>query len=796
MHRTAPLRILVTLAGLLLLLPTLPAQGVTPPAVLNRGYDLSGQGATLSETRLHTGNVNSNSFGKLFTRRVEGQIYAQPLYVPQLTIPGKGTRNVVFVATQRNNVYALDADSPTASTPLWQSNLGPHATSAEGEFGERYNGGYKDIQPYVGITGTPVIDRSTNTLYVVPFIKRASMQYEHRLVALDLLTGAQKQSVKIEGAIAGSGNDGDNPGNGTVTFNSRKHLQRSALVLHDGLVLISFAGYADTDPYHGWIFGYNAQTLARTVLFCTTPDEDTNSQPSDSNDGEGGIWMGGSPLSVDASGDLYVVTANGNFDAQNGGRNYGSSLLRLRRAGGTLAVQSWFTPYNYLVLNQNDTDVGTTGMLLLPEVTPGKRLALTGSKEGRIFVVDRATMGGWQADSDSQIVQNFKVNPSTNKPIQGTIVYWNGAGVGPRIFVWPVADSLKAFSFNGTSFNTTPAATGSQATVDWPGGVLSLSANGSAASSGIVWASHGLTGSANTTTRPGMLRAFRATDLVEIWNSQQNIARDTVGNFAKFNPPMVANGKVYMSSFADNAGTVPDELVVYGLLNAPTIAAAAGNDQSAQVLKPFATPLKVRVTRAGSPGSALSGVSVTLSAPTTGPSGTFANGGTTYSATSDSSGFVTVPSFTANGKLGSYTIIATVDGDSGAGLASFTLRNTVGDPASIAASAGTPQRTTVETAFSSVLQARVMDAGGNPVGGVSVTFSAPTSGPSGSFPDGSSTYTATSNNSGIATAPVFTANATRGSYTMTASVGGADSASFSLTNDPLIRTSFLPQLEK
>lgn len=795
MHRTASLRILLALAGLLLLLPTLPAHGVTPPAVVNRGYDLSGQGATLSETHLHTGNVNANSFGKLFTRRVEGQIYAQPLYVPQLTIPGKGTHNVIFVATQRNNVYAFDADNPAASTPLWQANLGPHAISAEGEFGERYNGGFKDIQPYVGITSTPVIDRSSNTIYVVPFIKRASMQYEHRLVALDLLTGAQKQSVKIEGEIAGSGNDGDNPSNGTVTFNSRKHLQRSALVLHNGLVLISFAGYADTDPYHGWIFGYNAQTLARTVIFCTTPDADTNSQPSDANDGEGGIWMAGSPLSVDASGDLYLVTANGNFDAKDGGRNYGSSLLRLRRAGGTLAVQSWFTPYNYQLLNQNDTDVGTTGMLLLPEITPGKRLALAGSKEGRIFVVDRAIMGGWQATSDSQIVQNFKVNPTTNKPIQGTIVYWNGAGVGPRIFVWPVADSLKAFNFNGSSFNTTPAATSSLTSVEWPGGVLSLSANGSTANSGIVWASHGLTGSANTTTRPGMLRAFRATDLVEIWNSQQNSARDNIGNFAKFNPPLVINGKVYVSSFADNAGTVPDELVVYGLLNGPVIAVAAGNDQSAQVLEPFGTQLRVRVTKAGSPGSALSGVSVTLSAPTSGPSGTFPGGGTSYTAVSDASGFVSVPSCTANGKLGSYSLTATVDADSGAGIATFALRNTLGDPGSITATAGTPQRTTVGTAFSSVLKARIVDAGGNPVGGVSVTFNAPTSGPGGTFPGGSS-VTVTSDSSGVATTPVFTANATRGSYTITASASGAGSASFSLSNDPLIRTAFLPQLEK
>ena len=543
-----------------------------PPAVWTRSYNNMRTGANLQETTLTPENVQGETFGKLFSWQIDGQAYAQPLYVPNLDIPGVGRRNVIFIATQKNNVYAFDADDPAADEPFWQIQLGDYGVSADREFGTRYNGGvYQDIKPYVGITGSPVIDLQTNTLYVAPFIKRAPLQYEHHLVALDIRTGEQRPNSPqvITASIEA---DGAGSVNGVITFDSRFELQRAALLLHDGVVYVAFAGYADTNPYHGWLLGYDAQSLEQVSAFNTTPDR---LDPNDENDGEGGIWLGGNGVSTDGT-YLYTVVANGNWNADVG-RNYGSSAIRLDPTNG-LTVTTWFTPYDYDDLNADDTDLGTTAAVLIPDTN----LMVFGSKAGKIYLVNRDDMGGLGVEDPAnpgfdtpipgKFYQSFKVhNPSNGfGSIYGTPVFWDGDTLGKRLYAWPKDGALKAYELEGTQFNTTAVATSTAKNIVWPGAILSLSAASDDPASGIVWASHALEGSANTTTRPGRVRAYRADTLEQLWHSDQNAARDGVGNFAKFNPPMVVNGKVYISDFSVTGDTNTDEIHVYGLL-APAI---------------------------------------------------------------------------------------------------------------------------------------------------------------------------------------------------------------------------------
>lgn len=440
MRRTSTLRLALfctLLASLILTTsPAAPAQahGGSHISVLTRSYNNSRTGANLNEEILNPSNVNGTTFGKLFTRSVDGQVYTQPLYVPELNMPDGRTHNVVYIATQKNNVYAFDADDPAASSPLWQVNLGLHALSNSGDFGYRYWGGnYLDIQPNVGITGTPVIDPMTETLYVVSFVRDPSQplatRYSHYLHALDVYTGAEKFNgpKKIEATIVGSGADLDPVANGFVTFDSRFQLQRPSLLLLNGVVYVGFAGYADTDPYHGWMFGYDTRTLEQRYVFCTTPDEDANnSQSNEAWDGEGGIWMSGQGPTADANGDIYFVAGNGNYSASTGGRNYGNSVIRVRpnNSTGTLDVQTYFTPHNYEYLNRADLDLGVTTALLIP----GTNLTLAGSKEGKLYLLDRTNMGGWSnTGSDSNARQSFLATAQLNNNIHGSPVYWESS---------------------------------------------------------------------------------------------------------------------------------------------------------------------------------------------------------------------------------------------------------------------------------------------------------------------------------------------------------------------------------
>ena len=511
--------------------------------VLTHRYDNARTGANLAETQLNTSNVNSGQFGKLFSYGVDADIYTQPLVVRGVNIVGKGTHNVVYVATNNNSVYAFDADNNQGpnDVPLWQVSFnGPGVTPVPASDVNTLNS-IRTPGP-IGIMGTPVINQATGTMYLVARTKEttgSTPSYVQRLHALDLTSGAEKFGgpVIINAAVPGTGYDNVA---GLVTFNPRTQNQRAGLALANGNVYIAWASYGDGDPYHGWIMAYNATTLQQSGVFCVTPDGK-----------QAGIWQSGQPLSIDASGNLYVGTGNGTFD---GTRNFGESILKLN--SNLSSVLDWFAPDNWASLNTMDLDLGSAGILLIP----GTNDLISGGKGGRFYVLDRSNLGHVQV-GNGQIVQTFQVTGNfTDNHIHGAPAYWNGPG-GPRVYVWGEQDKLKSFLFNGSIFNTTPLSQSTYpAPPGMPGGFLTISANGSLSGSGILWASIPYAENANAEIVSGVLRAFDATDLTrELWNTRMIPARDDLGNFGKFVPPTVANGRVYVPSFSNR-------LHVYGLL--------------------------------------------------------------------------------------------------------------------------------------------------------------------------------------------------------------------------------------
>lgn len=531
----------------------IPAVATAQVSVLMHHNDLGQTGQNLAETTLKTSNVNVTSFGKLFYRAVDGAIFAQPLYVGSLTIQGT-TRNVVYVATQHNSVYAFDADDPNAAAPLWQVNLGTSVPSNDICIVDPQPGcPYQEILPEIGITSTPVIDTPTasGTIYVVAKTKdTANDSYHFFLHALDITSGAEKFGgpVEIAGHVAGSGTGSSG---GTVTFDALHHNNRPGLLLANGVVYAMFGSVGDFGIFHGWIFGYNATTLQQTAIFNSAP-----------NGEDGGIWQTGQMPLADSAGNIYLITGNGTFDANTGGPDYGDSFLKLTPGANGLTVADYFAPSNAGSLDANDTDLGSGG----PLAVPGTTLIVGGGKDGVMRVVNTANMGKFHANSNGD-VQEWQVNPAPSGSTLGlgSPVYWNSPNNGPVIYAWGAGDYLKAFAFAGGKFQTTPV---TQSTFQTAAGFsnivpMSLSANGSQAGTGIVWASAAYSGESNTNVVPAILRAFDATDLTkELWNSKQNAARDDVGNYAKFAPPTIANGKVYQPSASG-------QLVVYGI-NPPT----------------------------------------------------------------------------------------------------------------------------------------------------------------------------------------------------------------------------------
>jgi len=491
----------------------------TPVDVLTYHNDLARTGQNLFETVLTPATVSPSTFGRVFTRIVDGFVYAQPLIVTGLDIPGKGTFDVVFVATENDTVYAFDA-SGAVTRALWRRRL--IVPRSGGRAVTWREVGCDDLVPKIGVTSTPVIDRASGTLYVVAKTKeRGKGNFVQRLHALDLATGAEKLGgpVAITASVPGSG---DGSVGGMIAFDPLRQHQRAALALVNGVVYIGSAAHCDIGPYHGWIIGYDASTLSRVSAFATTPDG-----------GLGGVWQSGGAPAADADGNLYVATGNGTFDAQDGGSDYGDSLLKLQTTGG-LSVLDYFTPFNQSDLDAADQDFGSTAPLLLPD-QPGlhPHLALASGKDGTIYVVDRDQMGQFHAGSDSQIVQSLP-----GAIAEGTFpmpAYWNGT-----VFYSGRADFVKAFALSSGLLSTTPVAQSGDF-FGFPGAGLSISANDAAG--GIVWAIQ-TDGYANH--RPAVLHAYAAADISQTLYASDQIRRDAAGSAVKFAVPTVANGKVYV----------------------------------------------------------------------------------------------------------------------------------------------------------------------------------------------------------------------------------------------------------
>jgi hypothetical protein len=503
-----------------------------PVAVYTHKYDNTRQGANLSETVLTPQNVNSTSFGKLTTFNVDGYIFGQPLIVPGVTMNGV-SKNVVYVATEHDSVYAFDATGAT-TTPLWKvSFLGNGATTVpQADVGST-------IFPEIGITSTPVIDPSTSTIYVVAETKENG-NYFHRLHALDLATGAEKFGgpVAIQASAAGTGGGAVN---GQIAFTSQSHLQRPALTLYNGMVLIGFGSQGDNGVWHGWVMAYDAGSLKQDWVFNVTPN---------GPNGDGAIWMAGGGLAVDAEGGIYFITANGTYGT---GVDYGDSFVRLNSTG---QVVDYFTPDTQANLAADDLDLGSGGAMILPDQNGAyPHLIIGAGKDTNIYLVNRDNMGKFDASSNNQIVQELQSalgGESRSQP-----AYWNGF-----VYFSAFGDAVKAYTISNGQLSTTPLsktpATSGLECDDFPSATCSLStpspivsANGT--SNGILWLVFlGQTGT-------GTLHAFDATNLTrEFYNSSQVSSRDAVGVGSKFAPVTVANGKVYVAAV--------NQLLIYGLL--------------------------------------------------------------------------------------------------------------------------------------------------------------------------------------------------------------------------------------
>jgi hypothetical protein len=467
--------------------------------------------------------VKTTSFGKLFALPVDSYVYAQPLYVPGLSVGGH-THDVVFVVTEKNSVYAFDAS--TSGPALWHVNVGTALSCSDlNDCG--------DLVPGAGITGTPVIDPSSQTLYLVSLTKDSAGSH-HRLHAIDLTSGAEKLGGPVEIAPTVSGTGANSTG-GTVAFSPSTHYQRCALLLAGGVVYVGIGGNAESDSNnHGWIVGYGASNLKSTITFCASPDDSWSS-----------LWQSGGGLSSDTAGYVYAETANGAFDADNGGKDYGDSALKLDATG---KVVDYFTPYDQANLSSGDIDFGSANPVVLPDQSgPVAHELLASGKPGVLYLIDRDDMGHFHAGSDSQIVQSVPAFPNSSGITAGIFaspVYWNG-----RVYVTGIDDGVQVFTLSAGKLSTQPASQTS-AHFSFPGATMAVSSNG--ATAGIVWV---LDGSG------GGLFAYDATNLAtELYDTNQDTSgRDTPGQPVKFAVPTVAAGHVYVGT--------QTEVDVYGLLH-------------------------------------------------------------------------------------------------------------------------------------------------------------------------------------------------------------------------------------
>jgi hypothetical protein len=516
--------------------PPPPPPSSTPPPVgtdvLTYKNDLSRSGQNLSESTLTPANVNSSSFGLLRNLPVDGKVDAQPLYVSQLSISGS-VHNMVFAATENDSVYAFDSDTGSV---LWHvSLLGAGETLSDAR-------GCNQVVPAIGITSTPVIDRTAGAhgiIFVIAMSKDASSSYHQRLHALDLTTGAEMLSGPVEIAATYPA-----AGGGSTTFSPGQYEERAALLLLNGTLYTSWTSHCDIVPYFGWIIAYSEGTLSRTAVLNVA-----------ANSGGAGpaIWMSGGGPAADAAGNIYLLTANGVFETTldaNGfpkSQDYGNSFLKISTAGGSLAVADYFTMFNEVAESNADQDLGSGGEMLLPDLTDStntvRHLVIGAGKDGNIYLVNRDSMGKFNASGNSQIWQ--ELSGALPGGIWSTPAYFN-----QTVYYADFGGTLKAFAISKAKL-VSPA--GSQTATQFPdpGTAPSVSANGTA--NAIVWA--------HENSNPAVLHAYDAANLAtELYNSNQAAGnRDQFGVGNKFITPTVADGKVFVGTTSSVA--------VFGLLH-------------------------------------------------------------------------------------------------------------------------------------------------------------------------------------------------------------------------------------
>ena len=653
--------VLITGTFALIFAGFLPAQ----VNVLTSRYDNGRTGLSPNESFLNPANVRSATFGKLGSYNVDGYVVAQPLYMQNVSIGG-ASHNVVFIATQHDSLYAFDADNLTSGSPLWQRsfiNSGAGITTVPiTDQGCSVVNGYTEM----GIQGTPVIDPSTSTLYVDVKTKEvvgSNTSYVHRLHAVDITSGLDTiKAVTIAGSVQGA--------HGTVLFDSAKGCQRSGLLLSNGTVYVGF-GSNGCDTSRGWVFAYDATNLAQKGVFSTSPN-----QPRGAN-----VWQGGAGLVADQSGNVFFITANGPFNVNTGGSDFGDSFVKLTLSGNVLNWSDYFTPYDQAYMTANDLDLGSGGIMLLtnPNVLIGA------GKTGSIYVVNPNNMGGFNTNSNNdQIIQWLQ---SVLLEVDGTPAYWNGT-----VYFAPDHGPASAYAIYSNGLLSTLPIAQSQPITSVGGPILSANGPGN----GIMWLLR------NFGTSAKQLSAFDAISMAEIYNSTVAGARDTLGDTAHFVVPTVASGKVFVGT--------KTQLVIYGLM--PAISSVSGGNQTGQAGSTLPLPLTVRVTDPYT-SAPLVGVTVTF----TGKGGSFANPTPVTDSTGTASTTYTLPTtFTSS------SLTITVSG-TGFASTSFVETITAGSPTSLALSSGGSQSGTAGTTLSKAIVFKLADQYGNGVPGITVTFS-------------------------------------------------------------------------
>jgi hypothetical protein len=619
-------------------------------------------GANTNEVLLTPGNIDKNNFGRLFSYPLDYQSLAQPLYVPNVNIPGKGSHNVVYVATMADTVYAFDAESnagPNAS-PLWKVNFTDPAngiTTASGPFlpcatTEDRGPGFTQE----GIVSTPAIDTNTNTIYVVAkTLENGTVR--HKLHALDLGSGHEKPGSPVTISATTTSNAGR-----VVNFNSLHQKNRPGLLLLNGIVYLAFGSNYCNDGNHSWVLGYDATTLQQTGVFNTNPDHGLTS-----------IWQAGGGLAADDQ-YLYPVSSEGNFDVDIGGQGYTHTVLKLSR---DLELVDFFIPGSVTYLNDHDLDLSGCSPVILPDQDgPFPHVIVVTGKQGVIYVLNRDTLGRY-APNDSQIIQELV---GVLGSMRGAPAYWNG-----RVYFSAKADRMKVFSVSGGMLSPTPIA---QTSLILTGAhAPSISAHGN--SNGIVWVFNG-----------GDLYAYDAISLKMLYNSKQ-MARDNLPQLSHFVTQTVVNGRVYMATRTT--------LEVFGLRHFMSL--SAGGNQSAVVNTALPVPIQVQAVQAYT-NAPFPGVTITFSDG--GKGGVF----NPASAVTNSRGVVTT-SYTLPQKAGTYKLTASA---TDFGDLTTTATALAGTPVQMTTAGGNHQYGLAGSVLPLPLTAKVLDAYKNGVPGITVTF--------------------------------------------------------------------------